>query len=220
MKYNKKRLLNSELLIGFAYRFIRAYTWTFRLQIENEQAWLAHIQKGGSILLCAWHQQFFAAIRHFQSYRDLKPSIMISRSNDGALIAGVAERTGWHTVRGSSSKGGKSALRNVIANLQKSKLAAHVVDGPRGPAGEVKPGVIRMAHLTGAIIVPVYTSAEKGWFFNSWDKFLLPKPFSKVHLRFGDMLKFERTRDPAEFEDQRARLEAVMQPGLIVPPPV
>ena len=216
MKFNKKSLFKSELFISFIYRFIRIYSWTFRLRVENEQKWQAHIHSGGSVLLCAWHQQFFSAIRYFQNYRIYKPSIMISRSNDGAIIAGVAERTGWNTVRGSSSKGGKAALRNVINNLRESRLAAHIVDGPRGPLGKVKAGVISMAHRTDSVIVPVYASAEKGWYFNSWDRFLLPKPFSKVHLRFGEMLKFEKTKDPARFEEQRARLEKIMRPGLVL----
>ncbi len=214
MKFNLKRLLKSELFIAFVYRFIRAYAWTFRLRIENEMKWQAHIHNGGSVLLCAWHQQFFSAIRHFQNYSGFNPTIMISRSNDGSLIAGVAERTGWHTVRGSSSKGGKVALRKVIANLQESRLAAHIVDGPRGPAGKVKAGVIRVAHRTGSVIVPIYAWAENGWYFNSWDKFLLPKPFSKVHLRFGEMIQFDATEDAAKFEAQRARLEEIMRPGL------
>jgi len=204
------------MFIGVVYRFIRLYSWTFRLRVENEQKWMAHVHNGGSVLLCAWHQQFFSAIRHFQNYRDLNPCIMISRSNDGAMIAGVAERTGWNTIRGSSSRGGKAALRSTITHLRKSRLAAHIVDGPRGPAGKVKAGVINMAHRTGAVIVPVYAFAEKGWYFNSWDRFLLPRPFSKVHLRFGEMLKFNRTDDTAEFEEQRARLEKIMRPGLIL----
>ncbi len=215
-KFNKKRLLNSEWFINFVYRFVRAYAWTFRLRIENEKEWMAHIHSGGSVLLCAWHQQFFSAIRHFQDYSIYNPSIMISRSNDGAIIAGVAERTGWHTIRGSSSKGGKTALRNVIVKLRESRLAAHIVDGPRGPAGKVKAGVIRLAQLTDAVIVPVYASAEKGWYFNSWDRFMLPRPFSKVHLRFGAMIKVNRTSDDAEFEEQRAALEKIMRPGLIL----
>jgi len=215
LKFNKKRLLNAEWFISFVYRLIRAYSWTFRLRIENESQWMAHVRSGGSVLLCAWHQQFFSAIRHFQTYRIYNPSIMISRSNDGSIIAGIAERSGWHTIRGSSSKGGKEALRNVIATLRKSRLAAHIVDGPRGPAGEVKAGVIRMAHLTDSVIVPVYASAEKGWFFNSWDRFMLPKPFSKVYLRFGEKIKFDKTGDAAEFEQQRNRLERTMRPGLL-----
>ena len=207
--------MRSDLFIAFLYRFIRAYSSTLRLQIENEEPWLSHIQAGGSVLLCAWHQQFFSAIHHFQNYRRFKPSIMISQSNDGAMIAGVAERTGWHTVRGSSSKGGAAALRDAITHLKMSKLAAHIVDGPRGPAGKVKAGVIRLAHQTGSVIVPFNVSAANGWYFNSWDKFLLPKPFSKVRLEFGPLLKFDPTNDAAAFEDQRIRLENIMRPTLI-----
>ena len=215
MKSIKRGLLKSDLFVSFLYRFIRIYSRTLRLQVENEEKWLRHIRAGGSVLLCAWHQQFFAAIRHFQDYAVFNPSIMISRSNDGAIIAGVAERTGWHTVRGSSSQGGRAALRNVICNLKRSKLAAHIVDGPRGPAGRVKAGVIRLAHQTDSVIVPFWVSAANGWYFNSWDRFMLPKPFSKVHLRFGEMLRFEQTKDPARFEEQRAHLEKIMRPGLV-----
>ncbi|MCP3952884.1 MAG: lysophospholipid acyltransferase family protein [Desulfobacterales bacterium] len=215
MNTHLKHLLKSERFISFLYRFVRIYAGTLRLRVENEQPWLTHLENGGSVLLCTWHQQFFTAIRPFETYRRFNPTIMISRSNDGTLIAGVAQHAGWHTVRGSSSKGGREALRNVIARLAKSKLAGHIVDGPRGPAGLVKAGVIRLAHQTNAVIVPFYTHAENRWLFNSWDRFLLPKPFSRVHLRFGDMLKFDPTRDAAIFEKQRARLEKIMQPGLV-----
>jgi len=139
---------------------------------------------------------------------------MISQSSDGKIVAGVAERTGWNTVRGSSSKGGREALKKMITNLKESKLAVHIVDGPKGPSGIVKPGAIRLAHAANAVIVPFSVSAEKAWYFNSWDKFLLPKPFSKVFLRFGKMIKFDRVKDKEIFEDQRKQLEEIMLPAL------
>jgi len=175
-----------------------------------------YLKNGEAVLLCAWHQQFFSAIRHFQNYKVFNPSIMISQSYDGKIIAGVAERTGWHPIRGSSSTGGRKALKNMIANLKKVKLAAHIIDGPRGPSGKVKAGVIRLAHVADAVIVPFYVSAENGWHFNSWDKFLLPKPFSKVSLRFGKMIKFERVKDKESIEKQRKQLEDIMLPALKV----
>lgn len=198
------------------YRFNRIYSGTFRLTVENEKEWMDYLRNGGSVLLCTWHQQFFSAIRHFQNYKIFKPSIMISQSNDGEIISGVAERTGWNPVRGSSSNGGREALKNIITNFKESKLAAHIADGPRGPSGVVKAGVIRLAHIADAVIVPFYVSAENGWHFNSWDKFLLPKPFSRVSLRFGKMIKFERVRDKASFEQQRKQLEDIMLPALNV----
>jgi len=139
---------------------------------------------------------------------------MISQSKDGEIVAKIALRSGWNVVRGSSSKGGMEALKKMITNLKENKLAAHIVDGPKGPPGIVKPGVIRLAHATNAVIVPFSVSADKAWYFNSWDKFLLPKPFSKVILRFGDMIKFDRVKDKEIFEKQRMRLEEIMLPVL------
>jgi lysophospholipid acyltransferase (LPLAT)-like uncharacterized protein len=175
-----------------------------------------YLENGESVLLCGWHQHFFSAIRHFQNYKVFNPSIMISQSSDGEIVAGVAERSGWRTVRGSSSRGGGEALKKMIVNLKESKLAGHIVDGPRGPSGKIKTGVIHLAHATDAVIVPVYAFAEKGWYFNSWDKFLLPKPFSKVLIRFGKAIKFDRVKDREIFEEQRKRLEEIMLPALKV----
>ena len=102
----------------------------------------------------------------------------------------------------------------MIANLKKTKLAGHILDGPRGPSGSVKAGVIRLAHATDAVIVPLSVSPENAWYFNSWDKFVLPKPFSKVSLRFGKMLKFDKVNDEESFEKQRKLLEEIMPPPL------
>jgi lysophospholipid acyltransferase (LPLAT)-like uncharacterized protein len=212
----KDRFLTSKPFIFFLYRFVRAFSWTFRLKIENEKEWIDYLNNGGTVLLCVWHQQFFSAIRHFQNYRIFNPVIMISPSSDGEIVAGVAKHSGWNSFRGSSSRGGSQALKKMIASLKETKLAAHIVDGPKGPSGKVKPGAIRLAHVTNAVIVPFYISAEKGWHFNSWDKFLLPKPFSKVSLRFGKMIKFDRTKDEESSEKQRQQLEESMLPELII----
>ena len=173
-----------------------------------------YLKNEGTVLICIWHQQFFSAIRHFPNYKKFNPSIMISRSKDGEIVAGIAKQGGWHPVRGSSSRGGKEALKNMIANLKKTRLAVHIVDGPLGPSGKVKAGAIRLAHAADAAIVPFCVYAEKGWHFNSWDKFLLPKPFSKVLLRFEKMIKFDKTKDEEAFEKQRRQLESIMLPAL------
>ena len=206
--------LTSEPFISFLYRFTRAYTWTFRLKVENEQEWMDYLNSGGAVLFCAWHQQFFSAIRHFQNYKVFNPCIMISQSKDGEIVAGVAKRSGWYPVRGSSSRGGREALEYMVAKFKETKLAGHIVDGPKGPSGCVKAGVIRLAHVANAVVVPFYVSAENGWYFNSWDKFLLPKPFSKVVLRFGKMIKFDKVKDKESFENQRKQLEEIMLPAL------
>ena len=141
------------------------YASTFRLTVENEAEWINYLKKGGRVLLCVWHQQFFSAIRHFQNYRQYAPGLMISRSADGDLIAGVASRTGWRPARGSSSKGGKSALLEVIKYLKETGLAAHIMDGPRGPIGKVKSGAISIALAADAMIVPFYLFRGPGLVF-------------------------------------------------------
>lgn len=210
------RLITSKFILALLYRFIRTYSWTFRLRIENEHDWMTYHRKGGAVLLCVWHQQFFAAIRHFKTYQSLNPSLMISKSKDGEIIAGVAERSGWKVVRGSSSTDGRQALGMMINNLKEFRLAAHIIDGPRGPAGQVKAGVIRMAHAAEAMIVPIYTAADKAWYFKSWDKFMLPRPFAKVTLRFGKMIDFNMLNCEDDFEAQRLELEKTMLPALIL----
>jgi lysophospholipid acyltransferase (LPLAT)-like uncharacterized protein len=176
-----------------------------------------HIASGGSVIICCWHQQFFSAIRHFRNYSHMKPPLMISKSGDGEIIAGIAIRTGWDIVRGSSSRGGMEALNEMAGILRERRIAAHVVDGPRGPAGKVKAGIIRLAQLGEAAIAPFYVTADRAWYFNSWDRFMVPKPFSRVRLRFDDLFRIPDVTTTEEFERQRSRLENVMLPGLIHP---
>jgi lysophospholipid acyltransferase (LPLAT)-like uncharacterized protein len=214
MRLKIDKWLTSKTFIHILYRFIRAYSWTFRLKVENEKPWLEHVDAGGRVLLCCWHQQFFPCIRYFKKYSGYKPSLMISQSSDGEMIAGVANLTGWHTVRGSSSRDGQQALRQMIQRLRVTGLAAHIVDGPRGPAGIVKRGVIHLAKDAEAMIVPAHTTAKKAWHFNSWDRFFLPKPFSKVIIRFGQMITVQKTEDINLIEKQRKSLEEIMLPTL------
>jgi hypothetical protein len=205
----------TSLVPGLLYHLLRAYSWTFRLHVENEKPWLDYLQGGGRVLLCGWHQQFFAAIRHFKTYAPYRPALMISQSKDGDIIAGIAEKSGWHTVRGSSSRDGGRALKEMVGQLQLTGLAAHVVDGPRGPAGIIKAGAVSLARASGAVVVPLYTASDRAWYFKSWDRFMLPKPFAKVNLRFGDMLDLSTGEGDEAFEDHRVRLQQIMQPGLI-----
>lgn len=207
-------MLSSTLAQWVLYKFIRLYSLTCRLEVQNEKAWLdEYLKNNATILLCVHHQQFFPAIRYFQRYREYKPGLMISMSKDGDFIAGVANRSGWATVRGSSSRGGQEALKNMIEHLAEHRLAGHIIDGPRGPAGVVKPGAIRLAHATNSVIVPFYTAADRAWYARSWDRFMVPKPFSRVVLRFGDKITFSPTATNDAFEKQRKSLEDIMSRG-------
>ena len=215
MRTEIKSFLTHPRVAALLYWTVRIYSLLFRLTVEHEEAWVAYLQGGGKVLLCGWHQQFFPIIRHSEKYRTYRPSIMISQSQDGQMIAGVAAKSGWLPVRGSSSRGGSQALKLLVAKLKETGLAAHIVDGPRGPAGKLKRGAIHLAQATGAVIVPMYVSADKAWYFNSWDRFMLPKPFSHVTLRYGEMINLSATENPDELERQRKYIEDVMSPSLI-----
>jgi len=141
--------------------------------------------------------------------------LMISRSTDGALVAGVAHHLGWQVVRGSSSCDGFKAMLGMIKHVHDHRLGAHIVDGPHGPVGVIKKGIIHMARETGAMLVPVYAEARAVWSFRSWDRFFIPKPFSRVCIRFGDMIALPPPNDSDYFESQRAQLEAIMLRGLV-----
>ncbi|GAB6145349.1 lysophospholipid acyltransferase family protein [Desulfocicer niacini] len=212
-----KWIIYTSPFIAFVYYFIRIYSFTFRFHVDNEKQWQQLLDQGTPILLCGWHQQFFSAIRYFKTYSKFNPGLMISRSKDGDLISGVANRTGWHTPRGSSSRGGKQAMDAMIDHLNTHGFGAHILDGPRGPMGIVKPGVIKMAHYTGVKLVPFYIKGDNAWYFKSWDRFMLPRPFSRVTLTFGSPLTFlPKSVDADSFESQRQSLEKTMLPGLVI----
>ena len=212
--FKKYRYLLAQMFQNTFYYVIRAYSWTFRLSVENEKSWINYLQNGGKILVCAWHQQFFSAVRYFKKYAPFHPGLMISQSKDGDIIARIAEKTGWHTVRGSSSKDGGPALKDMIDHLSQYGFAGHILDGPRGPAGVVKAGVIRLARATGARVVPILVSADRAWYFKSWDRFMLPKPFARVTIRYGEMLDLTAGTGEEDFERQRIMLQEIMLPGL------
>jgi lysophospholipid acyltransferase (LPLAT)-like uncharacterized protein len=214
---NTSRIIKSDIFLDAFYGILRAYCRTFHITVINEAPWMDYLRKGGSVLLCCWHQQFFSTVAYFEKYQEFSPSIMISQSNDGDIGAGICRRAGWRTIRGSSSKGGLQALKHMIRELRRSRLAGHIVDGPRGPSGIVKPGIISLALAARAVIVPVSISADRAWFFNSWDRFMLPKPFAGIQFVFGEMIHLNDTAGKTEVEAGRRQLESVMRPFLIQP---
>ena len=108
-------------------------------------------------------------------------------------------------------------MTEMIRRLKETGFAAHILDGPTGPMGVVKAGAIQLASAAGAVMVPFYTSADRAWYFNSWDRFMFPKPFARVTIRFGELLPCPSTENSEEFEKQRVSLETIMLPGIQKP---
>jgi lysophospholipid acyltransferase (LPLAT)-like uncharacterized protein len=132
---------------------------------------------------------------------------MISRSRGGDLIADVCRRLNFRPVRGSSFRGGREALAAMITELSVHPVAVHALDGPGGLRGVIKPGLIRMDQLSGAPIIPVYISVNRAWVLGSWDRFLIPKPFSTVRVRWDKPIAVPAELDDALFETIRLDVE-------------
>ena len=197
-------------LVPIAHWILRLYLLMVRIRIFREEELFAHLHRGGKGIIAVWHQRIFLVISYAQRFKDFTPVAMISKSRDGDLIADVARRLNFRPVRGSSSRGGREALAEMVAQLSTHPLAVHAVDGPQGPRGLVKAGIIRMAQLSGAPIIPVYISVDRAWVLRSWDRFLIPKPFSTVWVRWDEPIPVPATLDNDAFDAIRLQIEKRM----------
>ena len=134
------------------------------------------------IIFIFWHGKQFSLVN---SHKNQDVCIMTSLSLDGGLQANILSRLGYFIVRGSSSRGGGKALVGMIKAMKNAKNVAFAADGPRGPIYELKPGPIYLAKKTKAAIIPVAVAAESYWELENWDKYLIPKPFSKTYIEYG-----------------------------------
>jgi lysophospholipid acyltransferase (LPLAT)-like uncharacterized protein len=141
-------------------------------------------------------------------YRGRRLRVLTSRSRDGELVASLCTRMGLEVVRGSSSRGGANALRALARSLAEGVSVMVVPDGPRGPREIVKPGVVTLAALSGAAIVPVALGASAEWRLRSWDGFRIPRPFARCVMRFAEPIAVARDADRDAREAARKAVEA------------
>ena len=141
-------------------------------------------------------------------YRGNGIHVLVSRHGDGELIGRVIQHFGFFLVRGSSSKGGKEALHELVTLIRRNRDVAITPDGPRGPAEEVKPGIAQLARLTGAPVLPAAFSGSRLKILGTWDRFRIPWPFSRIVYVFGDPLYY---REGEEFEHFRKRIETALR---------
>jgi lysophospholipid acyltransferase (LPLAT)-like uncharacterized protein len=133
----------------------------------------------GPTIFAFWHRSLLACAYRF---RNLDIAILISRSFDGELIARTVELLGFRAIRGSSTRGGSTALRQMAEAFHAGHICAITADGPKGPAFVAKPGTTQLAQLVGAPVGSFYALSDRAWQLNSWDRFLIPKPFARVVL--------------------------------------
>jgi len=158
------------------------------------------------LILAFWHRHLLLMP---YAYRGRRISVLVSRSRDGELIATTVSHFGIATARGSSSRGGASGLRELLRQGAAGFDLAFTPDGPRGPVGQVQPGVLLAAAATGFPILPVALAASRAKRLRSWDRFVVPLPLAAVHFVYGAALAVDRRGDLAVAGDELAqRLDA------------
>ena len=180
-------------LIGAAIVLHRATLKVERLRFDH---YLGLKARGVPILFALWHGRMLLSI---QAHRREGIVTMASQSKDGEIIAGWLERNGYVVVRGSTTRGGGQALREMVRHVRSGRHAALTVDGPKGPPRVVQPGVVQLARLTGAWILPITSSSSRPHFLRSWDRYLVPNPFSRNVVAYGEPFAIE-----AEMSDEAA----------------
>ena len=156
---------------------------------------------------CFWHRCVFPATWFFRN-RDI--AVMTSKSFDGEYIARTIEHFGFRAVRGSSSRGAVRALLGMHTQIEEGRVAAFTIDGPRGPMYVAKPGPVLLARNTRVPIVVFHIALKRAWVLNSWDKFMVPVPFSRAVLYVSRMMSVTESDDhDKRHVDMQAALDRV-----------
>lgn len=199
-----KYLVMLNVLPGIVYLFLLLLGRSMRFREVNREAvdrlWL----DGRSVIVCFWHGRLLAM--PFASAR--RPTkVLISRHGDGEFIARVVSHFGLGAVRGSYRKASVSSLREILSELKQGTTIGITPDGPKGPRHQVKPGIVELARMTRSPIVPVTYGASRKKVFSSWDRFVLPYPFSRVLFVWGDPIFVAADARADAVEDRRKELE-------------
>ncbi len=201
---------SERLLVALGFYLLQLWTRTLRFELDD-RADLASILPNERRIWSIWHNRvllFPTVMRRFMPRR--QGSALISASRDGAFLADLIRRYGYTAVRGSSSKKGASALRQLSELMAKGEDVAITPDGPRGPAYELGSGIVFLAQNSGAPVMPLNLEYSNCWRLRSWDRFILPKPFSTVRVIYGPPHRVPATATEEEFEAERMRLEKAM----------
>jgi lysophospholipid acyltransferase (LPLAT)-like uncharacterized protein len=188
-------------LAGVAlYWLIRVIGATIKFEVVG---WEHHTEEE-PLVYCFWHNRIPAAT-YFWKNRGIV--VMSSQSFDSEYIARFIQRFGYGAARGSSTRGARSALIQMIRAVKSGRSAAITVDGPRGPIYEAKPGALLLAAKSGAAILPFSISLARSWRLPSWDRIEIPKPFTRAVVVIGQRIKVTNGDDPLQYEYFQKLLE-------------
>lgn len=194
--------------VVWALLWVLGRTWRFESIAEDGAVALPFGEGAGARIFCFWHQCVLPCAVYFPRSH---ATILISLSFDGELITRILELFGFHAVRGSSSRNAREGLLGLKQVIESGGPAIFTADGPRGPIYRTKMGPIKLAQLTGAPIGAFHLEPEDAWSLRSWDRFLIPKPFTRIVVSWAryTLVPFDLPAD--EFESKREELNAAIE---------
>ncbi len=183
-------------------------TWRFEvIAEEGVTPVLSGVQSPPGIF-CFWHQCVLPCTVYFRFSRAV---ILISQSFDGELITRILKLFSFDAVRGSSSRGSREGLLGHKNVIETGRTAIFTADGPRGPIYQTKMGPIKLAQMTGAPIGAFYLLPERAWMIRSWDRFLIPKPITRICVSWARQTRVPADLAPDQFEPKRQELNAALE---------
>jgi lysophospholipid acyltransferase (LPLAT)-like uncharacterized protein len=183
-------------------------TWRFEVIAEEGVDPVLFGQRPGPEIYCFWHQCVLPCTIYFQHARAV---ILISQSFDGELITRILRMFGFDAVRGSSSRGARGGLLGLKHVIETGRTAIFTADGPRGPIYETKMGPIKLAQATGAPIGVFHLQPEHAWTLNSWDRFLIPRPFTRIVVSWAQWTRVPPDLPSDQFETKRQQLNDAIE---------
>jgi lysophospholipid acyltransferase (LPLAT)-like uncharacterized protein len=204
--------LKTWLISQLGYWSIRILCLTLRWEVDGWENLSAIEQANQRIIYTFWHGRIFLATYFF---RNRGIVVMTSQNRDGEYIARVIRRFGYGAARGSSSRGGRRALVEMIRQLRHQHNVGFAIDGPRGPRYVAKPGAVWIASKTGSAIFPFHIAPEKKWILRSWDHFQIPKPFSRTLVLMAPAIYVKADAGERELEIAQQQLQTALDELLI-----
>lgn len=189
-------------------RALDALMATVRVEVRDDPAYTAIRGRSDPLAYTLWHGRLLPLTWY---HRGEGVGALISLSQDGEYIARVVQGWGYRVVRGSTSRGGSRALAEMIRLGRNGRSLAFTPDGPRGPRERMKPGVLIAAQRAGLPIVPVSAACSRAWWFEGWDRFLVPQPFSRVVIAHEAPVRVAPDLDEAGLERLSGRIESTLR---------
>jgi lysophospholipid acyltransferase (LPLAT)-like uncharacterized protein len=200
----------ARVLIVVGFGLYRLWARTLRLQVEDPHDVVGFVRKQ-PVIFAIWHNRLLMLPRVFDPSFPTRQSYgLISASRDGDLIAIFIERSGYGTIRGSSSRKGVIALRQLVETLAAGGNVLVTPDGPRGPVYQASQGVVFLAQKSAAPVIPIHMEYSSCWRLKSWDRFVVPWPFAKLRAIFGAPIQMPPMVNADQSEAERIRLQNAM----------